>query len=78
MGKFICKCGNTIRTSGEIPNPNEWLAISDVKYDSFETTMTLNELYRHMLSVFVCDRCQRLWIYSKGFDSEPTPYKIDE
>ena len=78
MAKFICKCENIIRTSGAIPNPNEWLIMSDVEYDSLDPKMNLDELNLKMKSFFICDRCGRLWFFWKGFDSDPIPYKIDE
>ena len=34
MGGFICNCNNVIKTN-EIPNPSEWLLISDVTYDNY-------------------------------------------
>jgi hypothetical protein len=34
MAKFRCACGEVITTSGAIPNPNEWLYISDVASDA--------------------------------------------
>jgi len=29
MAKWVCPCGNTIRSSGSIPNPQEWHIVSD-------------------------------------------------
>ena len=78
MAKFNCKCGNTISTSGQIPNPNEWLMISDVEYDSLDSKITLEELYLKTKSLFVCDKCKRVWIFWNGFDSDPIAYIVDE
>lgn len=36
MSKFTYKCGNTIKISGVIPNPQEILFIPDTDCDLFE------------------------------------------
>jgi hypothetical protein len=48
-----CKCGHVIKF-GEIPNPNEWLLISDVEYDRYLGAMDSEDLYREMKSRLVC------------------------
>lgn len=35
MAKFLCVCGETIRTSGEIPSPDQWMIMSDVELDQY-------------------------------------------
>ena len=77
MPKIKCKCGNII-SFGEIPNPNEWLIISDKEYDSFSTTINMDELYDKVKSMMICNQCGRLWIYWDGFTESPTVYKIDD
>ena len=71
-----CTCGSTIRT-GEIPNPNEWLMISDTDYDMCSGSIDSEALYEKMSSMLVCIKCQRLWIYWKGWGQAPVSYKID-
>ena len=78
MAKFDCKCGNVITTSGQIPNPDEWLMMSDVEFDTLDSNIDSEELYKKMVSLFVCNRCKRIWIFWKGFKSEPTPYINEE
>ena len=38
MPSIMCRCGTRLRY-GEIPNPIEWLAISDTNYDQFTNTV---------------------------------------
>lgn len=73
MPGFKCKCGNIIKY-GAIPNPQEWLLISDVQYDSFQGNIDSEELYDQFKSVFVCTNCERIWIFWKGFDFPPSGY----
>jgi hypothetical protein len=77
MSKILCKCGNTLTISGEIPNPDEWLLISDVDYDSFSETVDAEELYLRMKSMFKCRRCGRLWIYWEDLKHAPTCYSLE-
>ena len=76
MPGFKCKCDNIIKT-GEIPNPNEWLIMSDVEYDEFSGMVDTEELYMRMKSMLVCKQCGRLWMYWNGYDNDPVPYVID-
>ncbi|HLO87733.1 MAG TPA: hypothetical protein VK203_22380 [Nostocaceae cyanobacterium] len=76
MPGIKCKCGNVIKT-GEIPNPNEWLIISDVDYDLYSGSINSEELYKEMKSMLICNKCSRLWIYWEGSEKEPVAYIID-
>jgi hypothetical protein len=74
MGKFLCKCENVIRVSGAIPNPIEWLFISDTEYDSYTNPIEPEKLYLKMNSFLKCDQCGRLWVFWDGYDNMPTLY----
>ena len=76
MPSIICKCGEKLGY-GEIPNPIEWLTISDVDYDAYEGNVDAEELYREMKSILRCPSCGRLWAFWDGFESEPISYKPD-
>jgi hypothetical protein len=76
MPGIKCKCGNVIKT-GEIPNTNEWLIISDVDYDLYPGSINSEELYKEMKSMLICDKCSRLLIYWEGSEKEPIAYIID-
>jgi hypothetical protein len=41
VGKFFCTCGTIVRTSGAIPNPNEWHLIADEDFDPEMSGMDL-------------------------------------
>ncbi len=69
----MCKCGNRIGF-GEIPNPREWLTISDVDYDNYTGMIDAEAFYADMKHILVCDQCERLWIFWKGFQSDPICY----
>lgn len=72
MPSIICTCG--IRLGfGAIPNPNEWLMISDDRFDDFRGN-DLEELYKQMSSFLKCSDCGRLWVFWNGFDADPFCY----
>jgi hypothetical protein len=73
MPSIMCRCGTRLRY-GEIPNPIEWLAISDTNYDKFTNTAEAEQLYSEFTHILKCQNCGRLWIYCDGFGNEPTCY----
>ncbi len=75
MSKFRCVCGEILSTSGEIPNPTEWLAIADVQFDVYAGEIASEELYSTFTHVLVCPRSGHLWVFKDGFDSEPSGYE---
>lgn len=78
MSKFLCKCGNIIRISGDIPNPIEWKFINDSNFDKLQGEIDREELYMQMRSFLKCDNCGRLWVYWNGFDNPPTLYAPED
>jgi hypothetical protein len=75
MAKFRCACDHIVRTSGEIPNPNEWKILSDTDFDRFSGLVDAEEVYLACQSMFRCSNCGRLWVYWNGFEQEPTCYQ---
>ena len=73
MPSIQCRCGEVLRY-GEIPNPIEWLLISDREFDSFSGVIESERLYRKMRSLLQCPDCKRLWVYWDGFGQDPTEY----
>lgn len=73
MPGISCTCGKWLRY-GEIPNPIEWLIISDVEYDQFQGQVDAEELLFAMKSMLKCPQCGRVWIYWNGFRSAPEEY----
>lgn len=73
MPKLQCKCGETLHY-GEIPNPIEWLIISDVDFDSFAGTVNSEEIYAATKSLLRCPKCSRLWVFWNGFSKPPQSY----
>ena len=73
MPAIKCKCGETLRY-GEIPNPIEWLFISDTEYDRLSGALDAEFLYRQMRSLLRCPICKRLWVFWNGFDNDPSEY----
>ena len=73
MPSILCRCGEKLGY-GEIPNPIEWLAISDKEYDAFACDINAEELYRNMRSFLKCPSCGRLWMFWDGFEGLPTVY----
>jgi len=76
MAKYLCDCGEVLRTSGEIPNPMEWFLISASEFDSFYGEVDSEALLQRMTSLFRCPNCDSLWIFWAGFGGEPTVYKL--
>ena len=76
MPSFKCKCGNILRY-GIIPNKDEWLLISDEKFDEYAGEINSEELYSEMKSMLVCQNCKRIWLFWEGFGQKPVPYLPD-
>lgn len=74
MSKFRCVCGHALTTSGEIPNPDEWLYMSDVDFDCYSGSIDAEELYRTFGHAFVCPKSGHVWVFRDGIDREPTGY----
>jgi len=73
MPGIKCRCNNIIKTS-KIPNPNELLFIHDEEYDLYEGMIDSDELYAKMKRILVCNKCNRMWVYWKGYDHLPISY----
>ena len=71
MGKFSCHCGDLVRVSGAIPNPQEWKILSDVDFDAFSGQVDAEALYLACRSMMRCPTCDRLWVYWDGFGADP-------
>lgn len=76
MPAILCKCGNRL-SLGEVPNPTEWLLISDVEYDEFQDEIDAEELYMRFKPLIICPYCKRLICFWNGFKEDPIFYKID-
>lgn len=73
MPALNCACGRRLGF-GEIPNPIEFLLISETDYDAYSGLVDSEELYRKMASMLKCPTCGRLWIFWQGFAYEPKAY----
>ena len=76
MPSIKCRCSEVLRF-GDIPNPIEWLLISDVDFDGFAGQVDAELLYRSMKHLLRCPRCGRLWIFWNGFAAQPEAYVFD-
>ena len=72
MPGMVCSCGEILRWT-EIPNPIEWLIISETDYESFTGQVDAEEVYRAAGRLLRCPVCGRLWVFWKRSD-EPTEY----
>jgi hypothetical protein len=77
MTKWLCGCGEVIHTSGPMPNPAEWLLISDERFDEFSGMVDAETVYRSACHAFRCDRCGRLHVFWDGMGADPTVYSLD-
>jgi hypothetical protein len=73
MSSLLCRCGNQIGLE-LIPNPNEWIAISDEEYDTYSGMIDSEALYKAMKSIYKCSKCGRLWAFWEGASSAPQSY----
>lgn len=74
MGKFVCRCGATVRTSGQVPNPVAWKILSDELFDEFTGRIDSEAIYLAATSAYTCPDCARLWVYADGHGGEPSSY----
>lgn len=74
MAKFLCVCGFTLSTSGEIPHPYQWNLISDVDFDTSTGEVDADELYMKSTLMFRCPQSGHLWVYWSGIENSPTLY----
>jgi hypothetical protein len=74
VAKFRCVCGETIRTSGDIPNRIEWHLLSDVDFDEFHGEVEAEEVYLATTLMYRCPASDHLWVYWDGINEEPTLY----
>jgi hypothetical protein len=76
VAKFLCACGDQIRTSGDIPHPYEWLLLADrdVPDGAWAGTVGFKQMYERATHAFKCPTCGRLWVYWDGFDADPQRY----
>jgi hypothetical protein len=75
MATFRCVCGTVISTSGGIPNANEWRLLSDTDLDSYQGTVDVEDLYRHMTIAYRCPTSGHLWLFWDGFENDPQVYE---
>lgn len=71
MAKWLCPCGNQIQSSGAIPNPQEWHAMSDADLHGLPEQATLEDVLGPSRYVYRCDRCDRLHIFWDGIGEWP-------
>ena len=74
MSKFRCICGEILTTSGEIPNRDEWLYISDVEFERYTGNIEAERLYRAFGRAFVCPRSGHIWVFKDGMAGDPVGY----
>lgn len=77
MPSYICKCRTRIDYSS-IPNPNEWLLISDTDYDNYSGLVDAEDVYLKFTHALMCPNCSRLIIFREGFGAPPTYYKLED
>lgn len=73
MPGLNCACGCRI-SFGQIPCKDEWLFISDERFDGVSGTLDSEELYKQMSSFLKCPSCGRLWLFWNGYSSEPQEF----
>lgn len=74
MAKWLCTCGTTIQSSGPVPNPAEYLLVSDLDFDGFTGPVQAEDVYGAMNHAFRCTSCGRLHMFWSGMSDDPTVY----
>ncbi len=77
MASILCKCGERLQL-GLIPNPTEWLTVSDVEFDSLGVEVNSAAMYEKMTHFLKCPKCGRLWFYWNGFSEDPVCYTPED
>jgi hypothetical protein len=54
MAKRLCRCGARVQSSGPIPNPAEWLLLSDTDFEAFTGPANAEDVYEAMTHAFRC------------------------
>lgn len=76
MPATLCHCGERVNY-GSIPNPTEWLLVSDVAFDALTDPETdkvaAEDLFHQMKHALLCPHCGRLWVFWNGFAADPHP-----
>ena len=76
MPSITCKCGNQIRY-GNFPSPNEWIIMSEEKFDKYPSDTKIAELLMDSSSILRCPNCERIWIYWEKFGVNPMCYVLE-
>ena len=74
MAKWLCACGTMIQSSGPIPNPAEYLLVSDPDFAGFTGLVEAEDVYMAMSHVSRCASCGRLHVFWSGLGEHPTVY----
>jgi hypothetical protein len=74
MATWLCACGTTIRSSGDIPNPIQWMLMSDQDFGAFTGLVRAEDVYTNMTLAFRCPTCDRLYIFWRGMADDPVVY----
>lgn len=74
MAKFACICGQVIRMSGSVPNPDEWICLSDLQLEEFWGRAISGELSKASVKMYRCPRSDHLWVFWDGLNRLPRVY----
>ena len=74
MARWLCACGETLHSSGEMPNPTEWLLVSDRDFEAFTGLVQAEDVYTAMQHAFRCPKCGRLHVHWAGMAGDPVVY----
>ena len=77
MAKWLCRCGNTIRSSGSIPNPQEWRLIADADLEDVAGAASIRDddqirMFDELTRLaYRCESCGRLHVFWDAEQSWP-------
>jgi hypothetical protein len=74
VAKWVCACGTTMQSSGAMPNPTEYLLVSDQDFEAFTGLVQAEDVYAATSHAFRCPTCDRLHVFWRGLAEDPTIY----
>ena len=77
MAKWRCRCGEELRSSGDIPHPYQWMLTSDQDFEAFTGLVQAEDIYSNATLAFRCPSCGRLHVFWHGWDSAPSVYAVE-
>lgn len=74
MAKWLCTCGNLMRSSGAMPNPQEWHLLPDTILMNLSDEVRIDDVTSQFTFAYRCEDCDRLHVFWHDLGKDPTIY----